>query len=168
MCALEVKIERPADGWLHVHLAGVIDESADLGAIFKDLDGDAVFHLRAIERINSPGILQWAKNFSKFTAKFRARVEAVSYPMAIQANCVSNLFVDAQVWSCIAPFFCPRCKVTVDVLVGADELSGDAQPPLSRCTRCHGELDFDELDSYFRFLSKDVEQRAERQDRRST
>jgi hypothetical protein len=153
MRALEVTVTHPPGPFIHVRMNGAIDENTDLIGIFKRIEGDAVFHLRGIGRINSPGILQWTNCLRTFGTKYRAVIEEVSYPMAIQATCVLDLFVGAEVRSCMAPYFCPRCKTTIDVLVrGADLVGAAKTAPTSRCPHCTGEMDFDELDSYFVFL----------------
>lgn len=156
MCALEARVDR-SSGELRVHLTGEIDETADLTSVFSQLDADTVFDMGGVRRINSPGILQWTNLISRFAADHDVVIENVSYPMGIQAHCLSNLFGGAEVRSCVAPYFCPRCKLTINLSVTAAQVAdhAGAAPPGS-CTQCQGALDFDELDSYFGFLTNDT------------
>lgn len=158
MSELSIRIEE-LDTHLLVHLDGIIDESSDLDSIFSSINKDAVFDLRHVKRINSPGVLKWIKCFGKFTLGHRAFVESVSYPMAIQASCVANLFSGAEVRSCLAPFFCAECHRSYELVVSRAELGSGGEPPSQTCPTCKQTLDFDELDTYFLFLSEDAQRR---------
>lgn len=153
MCALRVNVSEVSRERRRVELSGAIDESADLGDVFRAIDGDALFDLSGIERINSIGVLRWVSAFVPHTETHEVIIEAVSYPMMLQANCVANLFGSASVRSCLAPYFCPTCKDHQMVLVTVDQLAAaEGSAPAVSCQRCRTLLDFDELDVYFQFF----------------
>jgi hypothetical protein len=154
MTSLSAKISRNDDGSICVFLAGAIDEHSDFDGVFRDLDRDATFNLEGIDRINSMGIRNWIASISRFTKQYKARIEALSYPVVMQAHCVANLFASARVRSCMAPYYCPACKANQMVVVSVDEIPEcPTEPPERRCSRCDALMEFDELDSYFRFLA---------------
>lgn len=150
---LEATIERGKADAVRVALSGVIDERAELESIFGRIAADAVFDLGDVSRINSPGVLRWVSAMRDFTTQHRASIERVSYPMALQAICLKNLFPGAVVRSCLAPYFCETCGKSLQILVTAEEVSSSREPPRKRCPTCDSELDFDELDTYFLVLA---------------
>lgn len=150
---LEARIERGETDGVRVALSGVIDERAELQSIFERIEADATFDLADVSRINSPGVLRWISAMREFTAQFKAAIERVSYPMALQAICLKNMFPGADVRSCLAPYFCESCGKSLQILVTAEEVSSDQAPPRKECPDCGSELDFDELDAYFVVLA---------------
>lgn len=148
--ALSATIEK-IGGWLSVRLGGAIDEESDLAGLFDRLDADVVFDLAGVNRINSIGVLRWTPLIAKLAEKWLVVIESASYPLVLQANSVANFFGGAKVRSCLAPYRCPACQESQMVLVTAEEVAA-GEPPAKRCA-CGGPLEFDELDSYFSFLT---------------
>jgi hypothetical protein len=143
------------DGVTSIRLTGTIDERSELITLFKSLSGPVSFNLSGIERINSIGILHWITNFAEYTHRFPTTVEQVSYPFAIQANAIANLFGRATIESCLAPYFCSRCGQSRMSLVAHDDLQASkGQPPERRCPSCDAVMAFDDLDTYFHFLHR--------------
>jgi hypothetical protein len=150
-----LKVDRKvsADGTVSIILGGTIDERTDLESVFKSLSGPITFNLRGIERINSIGIARWIATFSDYTHRFSAIVEEVSYPIAVQANAISNLLGAAKVKSCLAPYYCSRCSQNFMVVVtAADVAAASGAIPEKRCTTCKSIMPFDDLDNYFSFI----------------
>lgn len=148
------KFEKQSADGLRVTLEGPIDEHAELDDIFGKIDSNVVFDLAEVNRINSPGVLRWIRAMQAFTSQHQAAVERVSYPMAVQAMCLRNMFPNVEVRSCLAPYFCAACGTShqVPVTAGEVEKTGGA-PPSRKCPECDSPLDFDELDAYFAFLA---------------
>jgi len=153
MGTLSSKIEQADDGAVRVHLSGSIDESADLDAAFTGVEGRCIVSLEGIERINSMGIHRWIPVIARLASENELAFERLSYPVALQANVVANLFGGAKVLSCLAPYFCNTCQDDRTAVVTSEEIaaSGGAAPE-ERCEVCNEPMEFDELDTYFLFL----------------
>jgi hypothetical protein len=137
------------EGTVVLKLRGAIDENAALPPIFQDLPAKVEFRLNGIERINSVGINRWIALFTQCSQQRTVTVSALSYPVVLQANCISNLFAGATVVSCMAPYFCNACGQRREVLITREQVAESGGTPSPACPDCKGALDFDELDSYF-------------------
>src|SRR5262245_39793174 len=157
--ALECRVvEAPARA-PKVFLSGAIDEHSTLDDVFakvtKAVGGSLVMNLQGIIRINSLGIRGWIPLMSSLTKGRQVSVEALSYPLVLQANNVANLLAAAQIVSCMAPYFCSLCEANRMVLITADELrGGDGTVPAKACGDCGTPMEFDELDDYFSCLRR--------------
>ena len=153
--SLRAEVEGIGDGWLKVLLAGSIDENADLDGLFGKLGADAVMNMRGVDRVNSMGVHRWIPLVTKFTTQHRLVIDEISYALVQNANVVANLFGGAMLRSCMAPYFCARCKDNCTVLVTADEVAqAGSEPPVKHCGRCNSPMEFDELDGYFGFYKR--------------
>jgi hypothetical protein len=150
---LRTTSETGRDGERRITLAGAIDENSDLAGLFALISGPSVINMREVARVNSMGIHAWIPAIAKASAAHPVVIEELSYALVQNANVVANLFGSAQVRSCMAPYYCSKCKDNVNVSVSADEvLAAGDEPPTKHCTRCKAELEFDELDGYFVFF----------------
>jgi hypothetical protein len=153
MSTLSSKIEQTDDGAVRVCLSGSIDESSDLDGAFAGVEGRCIVDLEGVERINSMGIHRWIPVIARLAKENEVVVERLSYPVALQANVVANLFGGAPVRSCLAPYFCNTCQDDRTAVVTAEEVAGaDGAAPEKRCDVCSDPMEFDELDTYFLFL----------------
>jgi hypothetical protein len=139
-----------------VTLTGSIDENAPIEAVLTEaIAADTHLNLSQVQRINSIGLSKWIAVFTPLSERHRITIEAVPYCLAVQANQVLDVFGRARVMSALAPYYCPTCKATRDVLVDADAvIETKGEPPLRKCDTCGNALDFDETDVYFGFLSR--------------
>jgi hypothetical protein len=154
MQRFEVAVTADSGGRERVSFSGSIDEHADLAAAFARIHGDAILDLSGVERMNSIGVHRFIPLMNAVAARHRISVRALSYPVALQAGCVANLFGDAHLESCLAPYACPRCRAVHTLEVSVDEVrKSGGRAPARRC-ECGAELDFDELDSYFVVLTE--------------
>lgn len=153
MALMTTRLEPQDDGSTRIHLAGVIDEETDFAALWSRVDGAGAVELdlSGIERLNSIGVHRWIEAIGRFSANRSVTVVACSYVVALQANCVANLFGRSVVRSCHAPYYCPTCRESRMVLVSAEDVAGRTIP-VKRCGACSTEMTFDELDNYFDFL----------------
>jgi len=136
-----------------VELVGALDERSDLEAVFAGLDGETTFRMAGIERVNSIGIHRWIPVITRLSSDHAVFIELVPYSLVLSANSVANLFGEATVLSCLAPYFCSACSADRMATVTAEEARASAPAtPEKTCEVCGGHLDFDELDSYFKFL----------------
>jgi hypothetical protein len=142
-----------ANGQLTVVLAGAIDENADLADVFTRLSEDATFNMQGVERVNSMGVHRWIPLVTQASREHRLAIEEISYALVQSANSVANMFGSAPVRSCMAPYFCARCKDNFTVTVRQDEVAAAGhKPPQKQCTQCAQLMEFDELDGYFGFF----------------
>jgi len=154
MSTLDANIQRSDDGTLHVFLSGTIDEESDFEGIFSRLDAATLFNFEGIKRLNSIGVHRWIDAISTFSKEQKVTIEDCSYVVALQANCVANLFGEATISSCFAPYFCPTCKSNSNLVVTAEDVAAaDGVPPAKKCETCQSTMAFDELDNYFDFLA---------------
>jgi hypothetical protein len=151
--SLKYTFEKPSLGPLRVALAGAIDENADLVGLFDRVVADTVFNFRDVARVNSMGVHSWVPLVSKASARHKLKMEELSYALVQSANAVANMFGSAELWSCIAPYYCTKCKQNVNLTITAAEVATTPNAvPEKRCARCHSALEFDELDGYFAFF----------------
>jgi hypothetical protein len=113
-----------------------------------------VIDLIGIERVNSIGIHRWVTAIGPLSERHRVALERIPYPFVLGANAVANLFGNAQVLSCLAPYFCDRCGESRTEVVLTEEVVATGAAPARSCTTCGTALSFDELDTYFRFLRR--------------
>jgi anti-anti-sigma regulatory factor len=153
MNSLDVRFQRQSDGLLVVFLSGAIDEQTDFMAVFPRIDSDAVLNLSGIVRLNSVGVHRWLGEISTLSKEHHLVIEACSYVVALQAACVASLFGAATVRSTLAPYFCSSCNDARMVLITVSEVANGVAP-VKHCSSCGGAMAFDELDTYFAFLTE--------------
>lgn len=134
-----------------VKLIGAIDETASL-EFFGELQGRVEFDLSGVERINSVGINRWIRAFTPLAERAKVTVTRLSYPMALQAGALLNLFAGARVASTMAPYYCGSCKASPSLEVEAAEVRRGGPPPDKQCPGCGASLTFDELTEFLDFL----------------
>ena len=136
-----------------VALIGAIDENSDLQGVFSRLTGDTVLNMLNVERVNSMGVHRWIPIVVRFSAQHRLVLDQISYALVQNANVVANMFGTAYVRSCMAPYFCSRCKDNATITVTKDDVAAAGnEPPPKSCLRCGSVMEFDELDGYFSFF----------------
>jgi hypothetical protein len=140
-------------GQLRIALAGVIDDTTELAPVFVELPPQFEIDLRAVDRINSVGVRKWVEMMALLSKSHRFTLEAVSYPIVMQAICVYGFFGTGTVESCMAPFFCPKCGRSESALVRRSEV--ETALSAKRCSSCSETMYFDELDQYFRVFEAD-------------
>lgn len=128
-------------------LAGYIDESCDLSALFER-GGVVRLDLSGVTGLNSTGVKAWLDAHRDSLEPPDLLFECCSPPVVRQLNMIPALLKTGRVVSIQAPYFCPGCKAeTLELLELADTID---PPPLRRCAACGGELEFDEIpDHYF-------------------
>lgn len=141
-------------GAVRLFLTGAIDERADVAALFTDLAPEVIVDLAGVDRINSIGIKRWVPVLTTVTATHRVFVEAISYPVALQAGFTANLFGRAEIRSCNAPYYCTGCRSSQTVLVTREEsLGAPGGIPEKSCPTCRMKMSFDDIEAYFAFFT---------------
>ena len=152
--------ERECEGDVTVMtLHGVIDEDADLRAIFIGLSGRVRFRMADVTDIDSCGVRGWIRLITPLMEKCTFEFEDVSLVMIKQFNTVMNIRGNGTVRSFKAPYFCEGChKEVQEVLVLDKETKhlGNPEalsPPPRSCPTCKAPMEFDEIpERYFTFI----------------
>lgn len=146
------KLDRDAAA-TRVILAGYINERADFSALAAAIPpGPVVFDLAEVQRINSPGILQWIRFFEQLVARGDAiALERCSVVIVHQLAMVRRFSGGAVVRSALAPFACIKCEREQPKLIQVD---GDIAAQIESagpCSSCGRPLTLDDLpDNYLR------------------
>lgn len=156
----KLKIERKDEGnHSFLSLKGIIDEDADFKEGFSDLKNNVIINLEGIQMINSCGVREWIKNISKLPSAFKVQFDKCAPRIVEQINYVSNFLGSGLVSSFYAPYYCPKCKHEVNVLLTSKDLpkSSPLEAPAQKCPSCKGNLEFDDVEEeYFSFLGKNT------------
>lgn len=151
--SLKTQFDAAPDGTTRVWMSGAIDENADIKGLFDQLRGSVMLNMRGVERVNSMGVHRWVPLINKYAQQNLVVIDEISYPLVQSANTVANMFGHALVRSCMAPYFCAKCKDNVTLPVSRDEVQAARDDaPLKHCVKCRAPMDFDELDGYFDFF----------------
>jgi hypothetical protein len=146
------RVTRP-DGSVLLTLSGAIDDTADLEQVFKGLPKSVIIDLRSVERINSVGVMRWVAALSHLDSITTVTIEAVPYPMVIQANAIRDLFGHADIRSCMAPYFCSECQTCqTPIVTRAEVVAARPDIPQKVCVSCQAVMAFDDIDTYFKFF----------------
>lgn len=141
------------DGSVRVVLRGSIAETVDIAAVFAGIDKPLMIDLSGVTRINSIGLKHWVSAFGPLSKAVHVDIEGVPYAFVMQANCIRNVFGDAAVRSCLAPYFCASCNASRSPVVTLADLEGAGGGiPVKVCEGCNKPMEFDEFDGYFAFL----------------
>ncbi len=145
-------------GVLVVHFSGEVDENAGLERLRPHLEGQVVFDLSGVRRMNSAGVREWV-NFVRSLPQVSGLVfERCSPTIVSQLNMIYNFRGPAEVRSFYAPYVCEHCDVDVDVLLDVDAHFPDRDPakvPGFECPECGQPLTFDDIpERYFAFIAQ--------------
>jgi ABC-type transporter Mla MlaB component len=136
-----------------LHLAGRIDENADLAALVSQVPADGVrIDLSELVRINSIGVREWMD----FLAALRDRpvvLERCAPVFVDQLNAIANFAGTAKVESVMAAFECENDGDVRLIEARIADLQAGSLPRAPRCERCQAETaPTQEDDLYYRFL----------------
>ena len=122
-------------------LTGIIDESLDAAAIFRDLPANVVLDLQGIKRITSFGVRQWSDAMKMLKSNVQ-HLYLLRAPSCFidQLNMVLNFGGRAEVITATALYFCEKCQeeraVPIDVL-GEHALLLSGAAPAAPCPTCN-------------------------------
>jgi serine/threonine protein kinase len=138
-------------------ISGAIDETFNGMRLVDESDGTVVIDLDEVHRITSYGVREWLKCLSQLRAPeyffVKCRPAFVS-----QLNMVQNFGARGTLLSFYAPYVCPSCAKTFELLVDVrqryEKLKG-LELPDSACPSCHEMAEFDDVpESYLAFLAR--------------
>jgi len=145
--------ESKQQGGVRLRLEGEIDETCDLGAVFRR-EGTVWLDLSGVARINSVGIRKWLEAARTAPAELMLQFERCAPPIVSQMNMIPTFISAGRVESILAPYMCPGCGEELLELIKVTDPEMDL-PPRRRCPACKEPLEFDDLpDEYFAFLER--------------
>jgi serine/threonine protein kinase len=135
---------------IHVKLTGQINETADLGPVFRHT-GTMWLDLSEVTSINSVGIRNWLEGAAQRDKDLLVLFKACSPAIVRQLNMIPLFAATGNVHSFLAPYFCQHCKIeSLQLLPSTIE----EYPPARRCPECSADLSFDDVvEEYFAFLT---------------
>ncbi len=136
-----------------LHLAGRIDENADLAALVSQIPADGVhIDLSELTRINSIGVREWM-DFLAALGERPVVLERCAPVFVDQMNAIANFAGSTQVESVMAAFECENDGNVRLVEARIVDLRAGTLPPAPRCERCQAEtVPTQENELYYRFL----------------
>ncbi len=145
-------------GFTTVEFSGEIDENSDFAELAARLQGNVVFHLQHVQRINSCGVREWV-NFVRDLPNVESLTFSHCSPAIVaQLNMIYNFRGAATLRSFYAPYICDDCDIEVIKLLDIETSfpkPGEHEPPEFPCESCNAPLEFDDLpDHYLAFLAE--------------
>jgi hypothetical protein len=141
-------------GVLRLAFSGEITEGARFDQV-GPLRSAVVLDLGGIRRINSCGVREWMNFIRAVPSEVQLRFEACSCAMVTQANMIANFLGAGRLVSFSAPYYCPKCQTSSEVLldVERDFPGATRRAPARACGTCGGPLTFDDVEeSYLALL----------------
>ena len=144
---------------LVIRLAGSVDETVNFDqALGEPTQPEVHLYLKELSRLNSFGVRQWVKYFSRLSdAGKTVRIFEASPGVVQQLNFMVNFVPKGIVESVCAPYICTNCKGNfMSVFKSADLKKSGFQVPKLNCPKCGTPTaEFDDIEEeYFGFLAK--------------
>ena len=139
---------------LLLRVSGVIDENADLSPLSRAQASKICLHLGEVHRINSFGVRAWVEAIRTIPLSSRLVLSHCSPPVIDQCNMVAGFNGHGVIESFYAPMLCEQCEEYTQVLYDTRIcLANGHALPATRCPRCQGSMDIDDLEEqYLTFL----------------
>jgi hypothetical protein len=136
------------------HLAGVIDESADL-TFLEQLVGPVRLNMRGIRRINSYGVRAWIEAVRRVPSG--VALELVECPPSVidQINMVAGFAGRGRVVSFLAPMICESCGNEKEQLFLTEDYRRERRLPDVRCPRCAAAMQVDDLEEQYLLFARE-------------
>ena len=133
-----------------VTIAGVIDETSDLGPLVRLGARPIVVDLRGVRRINSYGVRVWLDAVRQVPVSAPLGFVHCPPPVIDQCNMVAGFLGHGRLESFYAPMTCRECDESVDRLfeVAACRASG-GKLPATPCPRCRRPMEIDDLEDQY-------------------
>ncbi len=146
----------PADEGVLVAFRGDFVESVDFAPLLERLQVERRMELdmSRVRRLNSVGACRWAETMQLLRGR-RIAFLRCSLEFTSHAAMTTGMIGDGRVESAFAPYACGGCGHTELRLLQVAALLDEhaLHPPVLRCGKCAGELEFDDIpERYFSFL----------------
>ena len=137
-----------------VTIAGVVDETSDLGPLTRLGERPIVVDLRGVRRINSYGVRVWLDAVRLVPLPTRLTFVHCPPPVVDQCNMVSGFLGHGTMQSFYGPMTCRECDEALDRLFEVAEVrAAGGKLPVTPCPRCKRPMEFDDLeDQYLLFV----------------
>lgn len=163
-------VQELEDGTLQVALQGDFREHTDFSRLGPRLKGVVQFDLGGVRYLNSTGVRRWVDLLRSLEAVRRYAFARCSVAFVAQASMVPEVLGKGLVESFYLPYACDGCDLEEERLLQTSALAVEAswppELPSFSCSRCGGEMEFDDLPArYFAFLESDPSIRARKKNR---
>jgi len=148
--ALQVTSSITVDGRTQLALAGVIDETCDLGFL-RTLVGQVVLHAREVRRLTSFGVRRWRDAVRAMPPTCQVEMTEASPAFADHIRLVAGFLGPIRLRSFFAVATCERCEASTSLLVDLERYRESKRLPTNACT-CGGALECADPKAYFDIL----------------
>lgn len=140
-----------------VVLKGDFTEATRFDDLAPEMVGRVDFDLAQVTYMNSLGVRAWCE-FLRSAPIQGYEFHACSVPFVLQASMVADVVGRGTVTSFFAPYHCESCDHQEErLLQSAALLAAGLEAPSFSCSKCDGQLAFDDLpERYFAFLAPDA------------
>ncbi len=140
---------------IRVVLKGDFTEATRFDELRDSMVGRVDFDMAQVRYMNSLGVRAWCE-FLRAAPIQGYEFHACSVPFVLQASMVEDVVGRGTVTSFFAPYHCASCDHQEErLLQSAALLAADLEPPAFQCSKCDGQLQFDDLpERYFAFLQR--------------
>lgn len=157
-------------GTLQVALQGDFREHTDFSRLGPRLKGVIQFDLGGVRYLNSTGVRRWVDLLRSLDKVERYSFARCSVAFVSQASMVPEVLGKGLVKSFHLPYACDVCDLEEERLLQTSALAvEEAWPPelpIFSCSRCGGELVFDDVPArFFAFLESDPSIQARKKER---
>jgi len=143
------------DDTTRISIGGVIDEQADFKDVFSKLNSNVVIDMDTVEMINSCGVREWLQATKEIPKSTDVQYENCPPRIVEQINYIANFLGHGEVISFYAPYYCPKEKKDVNILLTPKDIKIKDIPeaPKKKCPDCKSPLEFEDIEEeYFSFL----------------
>lgn len=143
------------DGSSQITIGGVIDEQSDFKDLFSGLKDSVTIDMNTVEMINSCGVREWLQAIKEIPKATEVHYENCPPRIVEQINYISNFLGHGDILSFYAPYYCPKEKKDVNVLLTPADIKINDMPeaPKQKCPDCKTPLEFEDVEEeYFSFL----------------
>ena len=136
-----------------VVLKGDFTEATRFDDLAPEMVGRVDFDMAQVTYMNSLGVRAWCE-FLRAAPIQGYEFHACSVPFVLQASMVADVVGRGTVTSFFAPYHCESCDHQEErLLQSAALLASGLEAPAFSCSKCEGQLTFDDLpERYFAFL----------------
>ena len=142
--ARRIRADKTIEGRMtYVHLAGDLDGSFPREKLGEGLEGDVIFDLSGIGKIDPAGAAEWRQMMRDIAAP-TDRIFLVGCPPVFVERLTKeeDLGGKAQVLTFAMPYTCAKCATTASQIVDVEQhfdVLKFATPPEMKCTDCGGD-----------------------------
>ena len=145
--ALQITSSITVDGKTQLVLAGLIDETCDLGFL-RTLVGQVVLHAGEVNRLTSFGVRRWRDAVKAMPPTCQVEMQDASPALADHIRLVAGFLGPIRLRSFFAVATCQRCEAATSLLVNVEAYRASTKLPTRACS-CGGVFQCVDPQPYF-------------------